>query len=113
MRCFVHAEKESVGVCKNCCKGLCPECVGDNATSLACRDQCEERVKIIENYLTQTVYKKANVSLIASVLLSFVMIGNGIFFFNYEEKAYGIFFGLVGLGLLLNGWRYLAKSKKR
>jgi hypothetical protein len=26
MRCFYHHDKEAVGSCKSCGKGLCPEC---------------------------------------------------------------------------------------
>ena len=36
MRCFCHPENEAVGVCKNCFKGVCPECLIDVGDGLAC-----------------------------------------------------------------------------
>ena len=47
MRCFYHHEKEAVGTCKSCGKGLCPDCAVDLGRGLACRGRCEENVKTV------------------------------------------------------------------
>jgi hypothetical protein len=41
MRCFYHEDREAVGSCKSCGKGLCRECAVDLAKGLACRGHCE------------------------------------------------------------------------
>jgi len=42
MRCFYHHDKEAVGSCKSCAKGLCGECAVDLGKGLACRARCED-----------------------------------------------------------------------
>jgi hypothetical protein len=47
MRCYYHQEKEAVGACKSCGKGLCPDCAADVGKGLACRGRCEEDVRAV------------------------------------------------------------------
>jgi len=47
MRCFYHQDKEAVGLCKSCAKGVCAECAVDLGNALACRNRCEERAQSI------------------------------------------------------------------
>src|SRR5438093_7301260 len=47
MRCFYHQDREAVGSCKSCGKGLCPECAADIGKGLACRGRCEEDVRAL------------------------------------------------------------------
>ena len=47
MRCFYHPEREAVGTCKSCGKGLCPECAADLQKGLACRGRCEPDVRAV------------------------------------------------------------------
>ena len=47
MRCFYHQEKEAVGTCRSCGKGLCPECAADLTKGLACRGRCEDDVRAV------------------------------------------------------------------
>ena len=42
MKCYTHQDREAVGICKSCGKGLCCECAVDMAKGLACRGQCED-----------------------------------------------------------------------
>lgn len=55
MRCFYHQDKEAVGTCRYCGKGLCPECAVDLGGGLACRNKCEEKarglIQILDNNL--------------------------------------------------------------
>lgn len=44
MQCFNHHGSAAVGMCKHCCKGLCPACATDMGYGLACRDVHEEQV---------------------------------------------------------------------
>ena len=47
MHCFYHQDKEAVGSCKSCGKGLCPDCAADVGKGLACRGHCEEDVRAV------------------------------------------------------------------
>ncbi|MEI9865181.1 MAG: hypothetical protein WDN00_11660 [Limisphaerales bacterium] len=53
MRCFYHQEKESVGICKSCGKGVCQECAVDLKRGLACRGHCEDNVQSIILQITE------------------------------------------------------------
>ena len=44
MRCFNHPDRDAVGVCKACSKGLCPECAVDLGHGLSCRGPHEATV---------------------------------------------------------------------
>lgn len=44
MKCYYHHERDAVGSCKSCQRGLCPECAVDLTQGLACRARCEEDV---------------------------------------------------------------------
>src|SRR5687767_8410308 len=45
MKCFYHHEKDAVGTCRSCDKGLCPDCAVDLTYGLACRGRCEDAVR--------------------------------------------------------------------
>ena len=47
MRCFYHQDREAVGLCKSCAKGVCAECAVDLGNALACRNRCEERAQSV------------------------------------------------------------------
>jgi hypothetical protein len=44
MRCFRHQEREAIGICKHCQRGLCPDCAALVDSVLACRDLHEAQV---------------------------------------------------------------------
>jgi hypothetical protein len=45
MRCYNHRDRDAVGLCKSCGKGLCDECQTDLGQGLACKNRCEETVR--------------------------------------------------------------------
>jgi hypothetical protein len=55
MRCFYHQDREAVGACKSCGKGLCPECAADLGKGLACRGRCEADVQAVIKLVDQNV----------------------------------------------------------
>ena len=55
MRCFYHHDKESVGTCKCCGKGLCSDCAVDLVKGLACRGQCEDDVKALIQLIERNI----------------------------------------------------------
>jgi len=55
MRCFYHHEKEAVGTCKSCGKGLCSDCAVDLGKGLACRERCEEEAKAVIQLIDRNI----------------------------------------------------------
>jgi len=47
MNCYHHPQTASVGLCKNCSRGLCQACAADEGFGLACKDRCETEVKAV------------------------------------------------------------------
>lgn len=48
MRCFNHQDREAVGICRSCRRGICVECAHEVGKSLACTGQCEEDTAVDE-----------------------------------------------------------------
>jgi hypothetical protein len=45
MRCYQHHEREAVGICRGCGKGVCDEgCATDLGYGLSCSDECSRRI---------------------------------------------------------------------
>jgi hypothetical protein len=61
MRCFYHQDREAVGACKSCGKGLCPECAVDLGKGLACRGRCEADVQAVIKLVDQNVRQMGEV----------------------------------------------------
>ncbi|MDR0477631.1 MAG: hypothetical protein LBH14_06820 [Desulfobulbaceae bacterium] len=53
MRCFNHQDKNAVGTCKHCGKGLCPDCLTDLGHGLACRNSHEQAVENINTLISR------------------------------------------------------------
>lgn len=45
MNCFNHVDKNAVGICKHCNKGLCTECAIDLGHGIACLNKHEVEVE--------------------------------------------------------------------
>ena len=55
MRCYYHHDREAVGGCKSCGKGLCPDCAVDLIKGLACRDRCESDVRSVITLIDRNI----------------------------------------------------------
>ncbi len=91
MNCFNHTDRPALGLCRSCSKGLCRECLTEVPDGLACKNQCEERVNLINKIINnnQKMISAANVQVRSS----------GLFIL-----ALGILFCLFGfLPLLISG----------
>lgn len=112
MRCFYHPQVEAVGICRNCQKGLCAECVTDLGNGIACKGKCEREVSEIIAMIRQNsnAYEQASRAEFQSAafwiivgcvsLLAHVMSTSGETF---------LFFGIVFL--VLAGWNLKAGFK--
>jgi hypothetical protein len=63
MRCYYHRDREAVGLCKSCGKGLCEDCQADLGRGLACKGRCEddvnELISLTQYYLRSAPAAKA------------------------------------------------------
>lgn len=55
MRCFYHQDKDAVGTCKSCGKGLCAECAVDLGKGLACRGRCEADARAVISLIDRNI----------------------------------------------------------
>jgi len=83
MRCFYHPQSDAIGLCKFCCKGLCPQCAVDLAHGLACKDRCEREVAGMQEMIAKEKieYEKRSSTL----------------------SLYGVLYFCVGLAFLIVG----------
>ena len=55
MKCFNHQDRDAVGTCKSCGKGICRDCAVDMTKGLACRDKCEKDVASLIALIDQNI----------------------------------------------------------
>jgi hypothetical protein len=106
MRCFNHSENRAVGLCKNCLKGVCPDCLSDTGNGLACKTACEERVKALDDYndlaMTQGlksltyIQKSGKGTSLFALILGVLFIIGGLFLVPSKLWLLGIFNCLLG-----------------
>jgi hypothetical protein len=126
MRCFYHHDREAVGSCKSCGKGLCPECAVDLTKGLACRGRCEADtralIQLIDNNLqmqpTAARLIKTGDRLRLVGALFFLAVGAVFFLYGWRTEreihfvtTLGICFLIYGLLLLL--WSRRTTPRKR
>ena len=81
MRCFTHQDKEAVGVCKVCSKGICSECASDLGHSLACKSSCEEEANLMNSTSKQ---KRSGLKLVKAFPVFFTIMGFISIYFGIE-----------------------------
>jgi hypothetical protein len=131
MHCYEHHEREAIGVCLSCGKGLCPDCAQVEGEAIACGVECSEaltlRVKAQPSWETirrETRDARASavvcggVSLLAVLLLPLVWLFSSI---ETKDAALWVFFSVIGLGYSLaffglwrrlSGWSW-RRSRRR
>jgi len=113
MRCYYHRDRDAVGLCKSCGKGLCDACQTDLGQGLACKDRCEEIVRgliaLIEHNVRATPTAKVLVRLNRRILVGvglLVLMPGG--FFAALGALDDRFRILIPLGAILCGFGLLA-----
>ena len=80
MRCFTHKDKEAVGTCKACSKGICWECAADLGHSIACKSSCVEQAHLMDSA------SKQRLSVLKIIKATPVLFGAMGFLFIYFGK---------------------------
>ncbi|HKY62556.1 MAG TPA: hypothetical protein VJR29_03980 [bacterium] len=117
MNCFYHPSAPAVGLCKNCSRGLCPDCAGDQGQGLACKNRCEAEVEALWQIVQRgkSAYQKTagayfRVALF-SALMGILFLGFPYFFPDVPPTLTYLFTGfalILFLGTafnVFNGWR--------
>lgn len=113
MRCFYHENKQAVGTCKSCGRGLCRECAVELPKSLACRGRCEADAQAVTQLIGRNIQVSATSSRWAQTTRSSRI---GIGFFHVAIGAVLLTAGLreqltvvsiLGAGLIAYGIYFL------
>ena len=120
MRCFRHQDKEAIGTCKACGKGVCPECVVTLPLGLVCSKECETRIleiaatfkkSIADSAKTRDKIRNSRLSLIIIAII----FGIGFLVFGFTSASSSSRPGdvLVGGGFLAFGIYELYKFRRK
>jgi hypothetical protein len=116
MRCFQHHEKEAVGICKACCKGVCPECAIILPRGLACSKECEARIlEITARYETGIAASAKIRDSRQGLVIIAILLGIGFLLFGFSCSSSSSRPGsvLVGGCFLAFGIYELYKFKRK
>jgi hypothetical protein len=115
MNCFYHPEKEAVGICKNCNKGLCITCVSEVTNGIACKGKCEQEVEMINELIQRQkpsfkrLRSSHNQNSILFGLLGIVFISIGLFL-DHEKNSFWL---SIGVGVIFLFGSYMSYSNSR
>jgi hypothetical protein len=104
MRCFYHNDRDAVGTCRLCSKGLCVECAADLGVALGCKGRHEGLARGI-------VVSQAKVIRMYSVMPVFV-VGMGALFIAWGllSRPLSVFTLMLGVGFAALGLLLLRKG---
>lgn len=119
MNCFNHNEKQALGICKHCNKGICMECLTDLGDGLACTATCIEEVQTINKLINHN--KKASKTTTGTWKMTgafYMVVGTlfmttSIFYFRKPDVfliGLGLIFVLFGLYSVLKSRIYKVKN---
>src|SRR5687768_18307071 len=122
MRCFNHPSNDAAGVCRNCGRGLCSDCIVFAEDAVACKGACEARVAAIQRIMQSnpTTYRTAAGQYyragVNGIFMGLLFVAMGGMFVQFAAGDFGSYLGalFIGLGLLvsLNGMNTLWTSRK-
>ena len=110
MKCFVHHDRDAIGICKSCGRGLCADCCSIVSRGLACKDACEDDVRRLNGLIEQNIKSapawarmtRSNRSSAFVVASLFLMMGAGMLYSGYASyRDYGEFGGSALIGLVM------------
>lgn len=110
MACFNHHDRESIGGCKACGRALCPDCLVEVGKSIACKNRCEDDVRLLDGLILDNIRNApfVNVALDSARKRPFTLpvsfIGGGLLctlWGGYEYRSTGELSSLFGFGVIL------------
>lgn len=120
MRCFYHEDREAVGTCKSCGKGLCRECAVDLTKGLACRGRCEADAQAVIQLIDRNIQISPDAARMVrrsrafnSSVGVFHMVLGGLFLAWGLSDERRHLLSVLGIGFILFGIYWLALAQKR
>lgn len=114
MKCYNHHEKDAIGQCKHCYKGLCSDCSIDLDSGLACKGVHEGEVELLNSLIenSKKAYSQTKKSVFMSNIYLFLM-GVLLVGFGYERSKFLIYFGILCIGywVVLSVYNYIHLRK--
>lgn len=116
MNCYIHHEKHSVGICRSCGRGLCPDCVVEVDDSLSCAGRCEEQVRTMSLIVKRDSQHMASSDTILrstgvfTAIVGAIMTIFGIAGYLMTKSFMLMFIPFVGLVFLIHGINRLRKG---
>lgn len=115
VNCFQHQDRVSVGLCKSCQRGLCPDCAVGFEDGLACRGRCEERVAALSALIERNVrVSPVAVGAPSLFVVPVLFLSMGLIFlvFGLSSDSRFTFAWILGLVLLGCGGIYWAIANR-
>jgi hypothetical protein len=117
MQCFNHPERQALGACNHCQRGLCSECLTLVDDRLACKNRHEAEVHASNQVLLRGLVQSQRMG--AGYLRNAIFYGlAGALFSGFGVIQYrfmgleAVFFMLIGFFLLYAGGANLVESRK-
>lgn len=115
MKCYNHASLEGVGICKQCGRSICHDCIAPDVRSVACKNRCEQHVERLDGFLERSVFNQFNATFVGSLIVSVMLIFLGYIISLYDSMQSPLTWGLWGIGFIffLNALRYRGRGSKK
>ncbi|MBI2834374.1 MAG: hypothetical protein HYX76_08110 [Acidobacteria bacterium] len=114
MRCFYHRERDAVATCKNCGRGVCPDCAVDVGNGLACRDRCEAEVRSLNEIISRnkTAYQKTQSAYARTALFYAVVALACALAAVMDWRGYGWVLGPAGVIFAVAAYLHYSTGRK-
>jgi hypothetical protein len=114
MNCYNHHSVSAVAICKNCSKGLCPDCLTEVENGIACTATCVDDVKLLNNLINKNknatgraagAYYRTTFTYLALSLLFFY---SGFLYpvMKFYMLPAGLIFFLVSISAFISARKY-------
>ena len=100
MRCFTHSDRDAVGSCKACYKGLCAECAVDSEYGLSCRGEHEQVVAATDKMVARTVRAQESRGAVFIGPLFCGFLGVVFTFYGLLNQRMRLFLLVTGIGFI-------------
>jgi hypothetical protein len=113
VRCYNHSDKDAIGICRACGKGLCTGCVVDLGFGLSCRGEHETRVAASDALVSratqvQDAAGRAKYAAPAFFAFSGIVMGS----YGLMQHRTDLFLVVLGGGFLVFGAFLLAINRR-
>jgi hypothetical protein len=116
MNCFNHSNVIACGICVNCGKAICKECLYHNGNEkILCSKNCLEMSELSDKAIKMTLHKSmqnANISGWSMLSMGVIFLLAGAFLVYREFFVGSAYFLLFGVAGIIGGIAYLRVGKK-